>query len=234
MTSVSHPDKIKKELEADHHHKVIIKFAVKDKASGEKVKVHQAFIRLALNDAEIIYVAEPDASNNYKFDLDVSTKAKEFGSKSGKYSVSLIVGDAVVSNPVNWNLADISLKFPDAPAISVPLNKPKPEIRHLFREPEKRPPQVVSTAFTGLCLVPIGIMLVAWMKLGVNVSSFPISVVSIGFHVGLAAIFGLYLQFWLHLDMFSTIKYLIMVGVVTFLCGNSILVKIAEKRKNTA
>jgi oligosaccharyltransferase complex subunit delta (ribophorin II) len=234
MTSVSHPDKVKKELEADHHHKVIIKFAVKDKASGEKVKVHQAFIRLALNDAEIIYVAEPDASNNYKFDLDVSSKAKEFGSKSGKYSVSLIVGDAVVSNPVNWNLADISLKFPDAPAISVPLNKPKPEIRHLFREPEKRPPQVVSTAFTGLCLVPIGILLVAWMKLGVNVSSFPISAVSIGFHLGLASIFGLYLQFWLHLDMFTTIKYLIMVGVVTFLCGNSMLVKIAEKRKNAA
>ena len=72
----------------------------------------QAFVRLALNDAEIIYVAEPDASNNYKFDLDVSAKAKEFGSKSGKYSVSLIVGDAVVSNPVNWNLADISLQFP--------------------------------------------------------------------------------------------------------------------------
>ena len=57
-------------------------------------------------------MAEPDSSNNYKFDLDVSAKAKEFGSKSGKYSVSLIVGDAVVSNPINWNLADISLKFP--------------------------------------------------------------------------------------------------------------------------
>jgi oligosaccharyltransferase complex subunit delta (ribophorin II) len=64
------------------------------------------------DDSEIIYVAEPDSSNNYKFDLDVSAKAKEFGSKSGKYSVSLIVGDAVVSNPINWNLADISLKFP--------------------------------------------------------------------------------------------------------------------------
>ena len=133
-----------------------------------------------------------------------------------------------------FNLRSFSFSAVDGPASSVPENKPKPEIRHLFREPEKRPPQVVSTAFTGLCLVPIGIMLVAWMKLGVNISSFPISLPSIGFHLGLASIFGLYLQFWLHLDMFSTIKYLIMVGVVTFLCGNSMLVKIAEKRKNTA
>jgi len=145
ITGVTHPDKVKKDLTADHHHKVIIKFSVKDKASGEKVKVHQAFVRLALNDAEIIYVAEPDSSNNYKFDLDISAKAKEFGSKSGKYSVSLIVGDAVVSNPVNWNLADITLQSPavDGQAsASVPLNKPKPEIRHLFREPEKRPPHL--------------------------------------------------------------------------------------------
>ena len=32
-------------------------------------------------------------------------------------------------------------------------------------------------------------------------------------------------------NMFETIKYLVVIGVVTFLCGNSILVKIAEKRK---
>merc|ERR1712008_2968 len=196
------------------------------KASGEKVKVHQAFIRLGdlEDDSEIIYVAEPDSSNNYKFDLDVSAKAKEFGSKSGKYSVSLIVGDAVVSNPINWNLADISLQFPgDAVSGALPLNKPKPEIR---------PPQLVSTAFTGLCLVPIAIMIVGWMKLGVDLSNFPLTPMSIGFHLGLASIFGLYLQFWLHLNMFTTIKYLIMVGIVTFLCGNSLLVKIAETRKN--
>ena len=113
-------------------------------------------------------------------------------------------------------------------------NKAKPEIRHLFREPEKRPPQVVSTAFTGLCLAPIGIMIIAWMKLGVNVSSFPFSLSALGFHAGLGAIFGLYYMFWLQLDMFATFKYLIMVGVVTFLCGNSMLVKIADKRKHAS
>ena len=112
LTGVKHPNKLGQALKADHHHKVILKFNVKDKASGEKVKVHQAFVKLAMKDAEIIYVAEPDTSNNYKFDLDISSKAKEFGSKSGTYSVSLIIGDAVVSNPVNWNLADIKLEFP--------------------------------------------------------------------------------------------------------------------------
>ena len=65
-----------------------------------------------MGDAEIIYVAEPDSSSNYKFELDVNSKAKEFGGKSGKYSLSLIIGDAVISNPLNWKLADIDLQFP--------------------------------------------------------------------------------------------------------------------------
>lgn len=71
MTKIEHPNKLAKVLEADHHHKVVIKFTVKDKASGEKIKVHQAFVRLALEKAEIIYVAETEAGGSYKFDLDI-------------------------------------------------------------------------------------------------------------------------------------------------------------------
>jgi len=234
--AIQHPTKLTTPLNADHHHKLIVKFAVKDKVSGDKIKVHQAFVRMALKEAEIIYVAEPDASNNYKFDLDVSAKSKEFGFKSGKYSISVIIGDSVVSNPIDWNLADVQLQFPavDDATMSkaAPGNQAKPEIRHLFREPEKRPPKIVSTAFTALCIVPLVLMILAWMKLGVNLSSFPLSLSAIGFHLGLGTIFGLYALFWLQLDMFSTLKYLMMTGVVTFLCGNSMLVKIAEKRKN--
>ena len=257
LNPVAHPNKVAKLMTADHHHKVILRFVVKDRANGAKVKVHQAFVKLALGDAEIIYVAEPDSSNNYKFDLDVSSKAKEFGSKSGKYSLSLIIGDAVVSNPVNWHIADIDLQFPGtyfslfflSPAIIFKIfasivaidsgkeslkdapNKPKPEIRHLFKEPEKRPPALVSTAFTGLCLLPFAVMLIAWLRLGVNVSAFSLSLSSLGFHAGMGSIFLLYVYFWLQLDMFTTIKYLLMAGVVTFLCGNSMLVKIADRRK---
>ena len=256
LNPVAHPNKVAKLMTADHHHKVILRFVVKDRANGAKVKVHQAFVKLALGDAEIIYVAEPDSSNNYKFDLDVSSKAKEFGSKSGKYSLSLIIGDAVVSNPVNWHIADIDLQFPGTylvffvcPSIIFKIfvsilaadsgkeslkeapNKPKPEIRHLFKEPEKRPPALVSTAFTGLCLLPFAVMLIAWLRLGVNVSAFSLSLSSLGFHAGMGSIFLLYVYFWLQLDMFTTIKYLLMAGVVTFLCGNSMLVKIADRRK---
>ena len=76
MNKLVHPQKFSTLLKADHHHKVILKFGIQDKTSKERIKVHQAFVRMycsALNQ-EIVYVAEAsDVNNNqYKFDLDVS------------------------------------------------------------------------------------------------------------------------------------------------------------------
>ena len=112
LTKVSHPDKIAKALVADHHQKLILKFSIKDKSSGENVKVHQSFVRLALNDAEIIFVAERDKSGTYKFDLDIGAKIEEFNSISGTYAMSVIIGDTAISNPINWHLADVKFDFP--------------------------------------------------------------------------------------------------------------------------
>lgn len=231
---VAYPNKATSALQADQHHKIGLKFAVKDK--NDKIAVHQAFVSLinAGSGAEIVFVAEQSAlSDDYAFELDLSAKAKEFaGSGSGKYQMRLIVGDAAIANPVSWHLADVELTFAEAGAAeAAQTDGAKPEIRHKFREPEKRPPAAVSNAFTVLCLVPFAVMFGAWAKLGVNVSGFPVSLTGLGFHLGLGAIFALYYFFWLNMSMFTTLKYLIMIGVVTFLCGNSMLSKIAEKRK---
>ena len=76
MNKLTHPQKLSSVLKADHHHKVILKFGVEDKGNKERIKVHQAFVRIfspKLNQ-EIVFVAEPSEVNNnqYKFDLDVS------------------------------------------------------------------------------------------------------------------------------------------------------------------
>jgi len=105
-----------------------------------------------------------------------------------------------------------------------------PEIKHLFREPEKRPSGVVSDLFTILCLAPILLLLVLWFKIGVNVSNFPFSIWAIGFHIGLAGIFWLYFVFWLQLNMFVTLKYLSIIGAITFFFGNRLLRAKAEQR----
>uniref|UniRef100_A0A6E8VUA2 Dolichyl-diphosphooligosaccharide--protein glycosyltransferase subunit 2 n=1 Tax=Anopheles coluzzii TaxID=1518534 RepID=A0A6E8VUA2_ANOCL len=234
--SVAHPSKLATVLNADSQQKVVLKTALVDDASGKPITVHQCFVLLRHQETrqEIIFVAETDSSKAYKFEMDVGARAADFGHKSGLYEVRLIVGDALLSNSFQWHLADLELKFAagDSQQQSVDaaasLRKPLPEIVHQFRAPEKRPPRFVSDLFTALCIAPLVILFGLWAKLGVNVKNFPLSLGAIGFHLGLGAILVLFGIFWLRLNMFDTIRYLIPLALFTFICGNRMLRKIAR------
>jgi len=233
--------KLSAALDADIHQKVMLKFSVKDKTTNQLTKVHQAFVMFThiKSGQEIVFVAEADNSKVYKFDADLQKSVKDFDYLSGKYSIKLVLGDAVVNNAINWVLADISLKFPEHPSpvaereakVGDVTYEKKREIQHMFRQPEKRPPQVVSDTFTALVLLPLLLLFVLWLRIGVNVNNFPFSLYAVGFHVGLTAIFGLYLLFFLKLNMFQTLKYLAIIGSVTFFFGNRMLRALAERKE---
>ncbi|VDN26852.1 unnamed protein product [Gongylonema pulchrum] len=200
--------------QADIHSKMEIKFKIKEARTGDSILVHQAFVAFVHKTTrqEIIFVATPDRDNNYVFDADFEKVAKDFEGLSGKYEVRLIIGDAAVSHPFDWNLVDVSVTLPAVPAQKIKKSEriiydKLPEIKHMFREPEKRPPQIVSTTFVVLCAIPLLILLI------------------------LVRIFGLYFVFWLRLNMFETLKYLSMIGAVTFISGNRLLRTIAARRK---
>lgn len=232
---VQYPKQTETKLEADYHQKILMKFTLKDKNAKSTMVAHQAFVQfISKEKEEIIFVAEPDSSDIYRFDLDIYSKAKEFDYASGVYEVSLIVGDAVIMNPFVWKVGEISLTFPvnpNPPKTAENPFIPKPEIRHLFREQEKRPSSIVSNTFTGLVVVPLLIMFIMWFKLGANLSNFPFSLSAILFHIGLGAIFVLFGLFWLKLNMFTTLKYLSIIGTVTFLSGHNLLNRLATMRK---
>uniref|UniRef100_A0A672YVT2 Dolichyl-diphosphooligosaccharide--protein glycosyltransferase subunit 2 n=1 Tax=Sphaeramia orbicularis TaxID=375764 RepID=A0A672YVT2_9TELE len=235
-TRVDYPSKAKSSFTADSHLNFAMSFQLVDVNTGVELTPHQTFVRLhnQKTGQEVVFVAEPDSKNLYKFELDTAERKSEFDSISGTYSLYLIVGDATLENPILWNVADVVLKFVDeeAPAMVQPktLYVPKPEIQHLFREPEKKPPTVVSNTFTALILSPFLLLLILWLKLGANISNFSFSPSTILFHVGHAAMLGLMYVYWTHLNMFQTLKYLALVGGVTFLAGNRMLAQKAVKR----
>uniref|UniRef100_A0A3B4XS70 Dolichyl-diphosphooligosaccharide--protein glycosyltransferase subunit 2 n=1 Tax=Seriola lalandi dorsalis TaxID=1841481 RepID=A0A3B4XS70_SERLL len=235
-TRVDYPSKAKSSFTADSHQNFAMSFQLVDVNTGVELTPHQTFVRLhnQKTGQEVVFVAEPDSKNLYKFELDTAERKSEFDSISGTYSLYLIVGDATLENPILWNVADVVLKFVDeeAPATIQPktLYVPKPEIQHLFREPEKKPPTVVSNTFTALILSPFLLLLILWFKLGANISNFSFSPSTILFHVGHAAMLGLMYVYWTHLNMFQTLKYLAIIGGVTFLAGNRMLAQKAVKR----
>ncbi|XP_002736461.1 dolichyl-diphosphooligosaccharide--protein glycosyltransferase subunit 2-like [Saccoglossus kowalevskii] len=235
---VNYPGKVDRVVEADHHQLIVFKFALKDKATSKIMTAHQTFVQLVnvKTKQEIIFIAEADDNDVYRFELDVAESAKEhFNSLSGKYTMSMIIGDAVVQNPFVWVVADLQLKFPetadgDNKQEVVNQYAKKPEIQHEFNKPEKRPPLMLSNFFAALCVLPFLVLIILWIRIGANLKNFTFSLGTIGFHVGLGGIFGLYYCYFLYLDMFSTLKYLTLIGVVTFLAGNRMLGAIAKKR----
>ncbi|VDM27778.1 unnamed protein product [Hydatigera taeniaeformis] len=69
--------------------------------------------------------------------------------------------------------------------------------------------------------------------MGANLSNFPLSLSAPLFHLGMGGIFGLYLLYWFKLDMFTTLRYLLFLGIFTFVAGNRLLRHIVtEQRKS--
>lgn len=233
--TVSFPNKLSTVINADHQQKILLKTLLVDASTDKPITVHQAFVLLSNKQTkeEIIFVAEQDSTKAYKFDLDVGARGADFGHRSGAYALELLVGDASLSNSFRWAVADLELKFNQEPAARSDKNNtrvPRPEIAHQFREPEKRPPRFVSDVFTALCAAPLLVLFILWAKLGVNVSNFPFSLSSIGFHLGFGSILGLFALFWYKLNMFETLRLLAPLAVVTFLFGHRLLRSIAARK----
>ena len=79
---VAHPNKLGQKIEADSQQKLVVRFLLKDASKNKPMRVHQAFVRLSSevsdekDKQEIIFVAEPDASHVYKFDMVNKPRSK--------------------------------------------------------------------------------------------------------------------------------------------------------------
>lgn len=69
---------------------------------------------------------------------DIGARAADFAHLTGRYTLTLLIGDAVLSNSFSWEVADVSLTFSGtATAASTPgetpeVYKPKSEIKVSF------------------------------------------------------------------------------------------------------
>jgi len=238
LTKLEENAQLKEKLDADQQSKFYLRFGIKEKSKGSLVEAHQTFVRFSdvKSGREIVFLAQATSGNQYTAEIDFATNAKNFRHRSGVYSVELLVSDSLIENPVAWKIAEIKLQFIEDQSSAVQTDKAslyakKPEIKHLFRQPEPTPPAALSNLFTILCLIPAVLLFILWAKIGFNFSRFSFSLSAIAFHLSLAAIFGLFYCYWIKLNMFQTLRYLALLGFVALFSGNSLLKGLAASNK---
>jgi hypothetical protein len=70
---LNHPSALSDKLELDYHQKLALKFQIKDKRTGEFIRVQQAFLRFTNKKSrkEVIYLAEAATGANAQYKVEV-------------------------------------------------------------------------------------------------------------------------------------------------------------------
>jgi oligosaccharyltransferase complex subunit delta (ribophorin II) len=213
--SVTGPD-ARLRLSLDHTRTLKVQLTAALAGGDDDFRPQQAFLRLTVRGSgDAAYFAATKAKGG---GLVVTAKhdelQKQVGTQPGTYDAALLVGDSRSAQPVDWSLGEVKVLYAPQDDGSQPEAKPyrtldatfrpKPEILHQHRQPERRAPAVVSLFFSLLALAPLAAYVVMALSLGANLKGFPSGAAFLpaaAFHAGLAAICALYLLFWLQLNL---------------------------------
>ncbi|GIL79386.1 hypothetical protein Vretifemale_8742 [Volvox reticuliferus] len=181
-------------------------------------------------------------SGSYALSINAAAVEKQIGKLPGEYEVTLLIGDPSAKG-IDYVLGTVELRFSAAstalePAAVVrtaffqPINNVKPEIHHIFRAPEKRPPAVVSYVFAGLAFLPlIAVLLYVPTIAGVNFKGLTAApLYSLLFHGGLCSMLLLYVVFWLRLNLAQTLPLAGIWGLFVAGSGYLLLSSLSKQR----
>jgi len=232
--------KLSQNISYDHLQKIGIAFTFKHQGQTNP-KVQQAFIKFthAKTQTEVFFVMKP-TQTQYVLDLSIQEHYDTFHYQSGDYDVDLIVGDTFLQHPIRWSIGRVTISLPAAPSSytqpkSQTLYDPLPVIEHAFRKPEKRPPLVISLAFTGLVLSPFLVLFIGLVWVGANMkklASLGVNFLSaVLFEASIISILCLFALYWLRLNMFQTLFYLGGLSLPTIFFGQKTLRALSESKQ---
>jgi len=205
---------------------------------------HQLLLRLTNAEESqhnTVIVPKLAESGHYSISLPVSQLSSSLKYKSGDYELSLLVGDIFLHNQIVWHICNLQFHLDpapySAPAFDVPIMQALPEIFHTFKPEDQRPGTLPALIFSALALVPLALFFVALHRLqAFDLAKFPSRdetvpfAASVALQVGIAAILGLYVVFWLGLTLLQTLKYSLVIACFNFVVGNKALSYLAQQK----
>lgn len=208
-------------------------------------KPQQAFVSLQAlqEDGVSAYFLSTRSEDGYTNSINLLEEAARFQHVSGRYQVTVLVGDAV-TNAVRFVLGEIDIKFPapHTPTHSLYAKsllhtsdttlKALPEIAHVMRPDARRAPAIVATAFAAATWAPLVMFVVFMLSLKPDLSRLS-ALSSVLWVLVLAAILVLYAGYWLGwqgFHFYATIKYICLLFPVLMVVGRYALPAVMEAR----
>jgi len=201
------------------------------------IEPSQTFVQLSKDGKSSIYVLQSAGNGVFNTRLNLgSAQFQEGVSGPGDYSLTLFIGDSLLSKSLLWELGHINLSIPARQQSQDDFYQAKHDIEHIFRPAEERPPQILALLFSALVFVPVLILLVGVKQVSwvLDIPSDPAELFyGMLFQGSLVVIGIIYVAYWLFFNIFQAGALLLLVSVVAVIFGSRAL-EIRHQRKPVA
>lgn len=212
-TIINYPKGLKKTPDLHKSEVLQLSFVVSDPT------VEQVFVRMSHEEHPYVktFATPAPLGNVFIFKLALGTKGTPRLPK-GKYSMEVVVAGNKVA-PLVWEAGDVNVVTATEykPTVEVELVE---ELQYSFPPAPTKPPALLATIFSAAVIAPAVFLLTAWGVIGVNVKAFSPSPAALVFHASIAAMFALFIKFWIDITMFETLYYGFPLAVIMFVSGN--------------
>ena len=188
-----------------------------------------------------------EGGNMYSYTIQANPKklVKMLKGREGEYSMTLVLGDKAVSNPIEWKIGIVNIQMEitgsreerkKAAQILRPMTTLKPEIHHTFQEGAKHAPTFVSYAFVVATFSSIPLLVVMLtMTSSTSFEAFPKTVAGVAsslfFHASCLLMLYVLLQFFMRQYIFEILPSIVGVGILTTIAGYKLLSHLATARR---
>jgi hypothetical protein len=143
------------------------------------------------------------------------------------YDIEVVVAGPLLEENIKWKFAKFNIQF-IKPAEKKPTTDADvnilPEIRHIFPGERKKPSPIVTVCFNALTILALGGFFIFLKQLNVNLNRFPTKffakIWNLLFLVVILCLLGILVAFWVKINLFETLLYLMIAMVPALIIGN--------------
>lgn len=170
------------------------------------------------------FTAKKSADGSYVARVNVgSLDVMEALGGGGSFIVHVLVGDALLAEPIDWQLANLELALPRITSAST-LDQPVVNIAHTFRPTDHKRSYLLPLLFTGALIATFAVLVLRVLAI-VDVELPPAaeSVWALAFQGVLIGMMALYVLYWLRLNIFQALTGSVVLAIAAVLTGNKAL-----------